>query len=172
MTQFAYPLVGYEAQAAAQQCIFERYGEHIHICVIDPNKFKIESEERMQAVVDEYSPMFAEMEFEQNIEDSGIDPDAIHVEVADTRGHELVDAFQALHKLTRDLHLSLGLYPSRDRTTSSGKIVIKDTPRTHRIAFEFGHSLKTKVPATPNPTDFVIQNYLTWAEHIPTPRTS
>ncbi|RND99726.1 hypothetical protein FAM3248_01634 [Lacticaseibacillus paracasei] len=53
MTQFEYPLVGYEAQAAAQQRIFERYKAQIHLCIIDPDKFKIESEERMQALVDD-----------------------------------------------------------------------------------------------------------------------
>ncbi|QVI35049.1 hypothetical protein BVJ53_06005 [Lacticaseibacillus chiayiensis] len=166
MTHFAYPLVGNEAQAAVQQRIFDRYREQIHIC-IDPGNFKIESEERMQELVDEYAPMFAEMAFEQKIEDSGIDPDAIHVEVADPKSHELVDAFEALHKLTRDLHLSLGLHPSHDHTKSFGKIVIKDTPRTHRIAFEFGHTRKAKVPVTPNPTDFVIQNYRAWVDQLP-----
>ncbi|EKQ05991.1 hypothetical protein LCACRF28_0992 [Lacticaseibacillus paracasei] len=106
------------------------------------------------------------MNFEQNIEDSGIDPNAIHVEVADPNGNEVTDAREALRKLTRGLHLDLGFYPARNRPMSSGKLVIKDSPRTHRIAFEFSHSLKDERPATLNPTDFVIQNFQACIDEI------
>lgn len=166
MTQLEYPLVGYESQAAAQQRIFERYKAQIHLCIIDPDKFRIDSEERMQALVDDYAPLFTEMNFEQNIEDSGIDPNAIHVEVADPNGNEVTYAREALRKLTRGLHLDLGFYPARNRPMSSGKLVIKDSPRTHRIAFEFSHSLKDERPATLNPTDFVIQNFQACIDEI------
>lgn len=78
----------------------------------------------------------------------------------------MTDAGDALRKLTRGLHLDLGFYPARNSPMSSGKLVVKDSPRTHRIAFEFSHSLKDERSVTPNPTDFVIQTFQAWIDEI------
>lgn len=162
MAELSYPLTGYDAQYALQDAIFDYYGVQIHICVLDPTTYKINSKEEMQELIAGYGPIFVDTEFEQDIDDSLFDPDTIHIEVASSQSNADISAIKALVKLTRGSHVSIESRPPLESKYSAGRVIVKDPTQKHRITFEFSHTLDGSIPNTENPTDLVIQHFRTW----------
>lgn len=144
MEKLEYPLTGYDAQFAEQDAIFERYGEHIHLCIIDPSKFQIDSAEEMEKLVSEFGKLF-KYETQERRYQSGEDPEPnlIHIEIDDPKEYYASAVISELEKsLAQKYSLGYGTYPSDDEN-SAGKLVVKhgmDLEHEQRIAFEFSNT--------------------------------
>lgn len=140
MKKLEYPLVGYAAQYAEQDAIFERYGKHMHICVIDPDAYRIETPEQMEKMVADFGPFIKDQEQEMRYM-SGEDPEPnlFHVEINDFKSHFITDAYTAIkNEVGKDAVGKFCAYPPKSEN-SGGRMVItiKDDIDETRFCFEF-----------------------------------
>lgn len=152
MEKLEYPLTGYVAQFAEQDALFKRYGKHLHICVLDPENYRIETPEQMEKMVSDFEPFIKEDEQEQRYQ-SGEDPEPnlFHIEVNDFKSHFVTDALTAIeNEVGKDAINKICTYPPKSKN-SAGKlvVVIDDGLEETRFCFEFSLTGKS-TPLTPN----------------------
>lgn len=167
MEKLEYPLVGYAAQFAEQDAIFERYGKHMHICVVDPDKYRIETPEKMEQLIADFEPWIKFEEQEERYS-SGEDPEPnlTHIEIDNPEAHYATAIISELEKtLIKEYSLGYSVQPSDDEK-SAGKLVVHhgmDLEHQQRICFEFSNTgVLTSKLTMDESTEMAIKKIKTW----------